>query len=75
MSRTHRNLDAKWYRRPQTKNEKSQLDSLLHDPELSEYSSGMNHMKRRQSRVPTSWDDIRVSGNHEDYRKWHNLTD
>jgi hypothetical protein len=74
MSRTNRNLEGMHkgaLRFPHTFNEIRQLDGILQEEELKEYPlSGFNHLKAREHQLPTSWDDIVVSGYYqEDYQK------
>lgn len=72
MSRTFRNLNGMHryaIRFPKTENERKQLEGVLHDPELLEFPvSGLNHIKARESKLPSVWDDKIVSGYYqEDY--------
>ncbi len=73
MSRTNRNLEGMHncaIRYPKTKNEKSQLDAILHDGELMEFPvSKINHLKSRENLLPSCWDDKVVSGYYQqDYK-------
>ena len=73
MSRTNRNLEGMHryaIRYPKTKNERSQLDAILHDAELMEFPvSKINHMKAREYNLPSAWDDKVVSGYYQqDYK-------
>jgi len=73
MSRTHRNLEGMHrcaFRYPKTKNERTQLDTILHDSELMELPvSKVNHLKTRRHNLPSAWDDIIVSGYYQqDYK-------
>jgi len=73
MSRTHRNLEGMHrcaFRYPKTKNERTQLDTILHDSELMELPvSKVNHLKSRKNLLPSCWDDIIVSGYYQqDYK-------
>lgn len=54
---------------PKTENERKQLEGVLHDPELLEFPvSGLNHIKARENKLPSVWDDKIVSGYYqEDY--------
>lgn len=66
MSRTFRNTGFRYFRRPHTENERKQLEGILHDPELMEFTvSGLNHMKSREHHLPSSWDDIVISSYYE----------
>jgi hypothetical protein len=69
MSRTNRNVEhihSGALRHPHTENERSQLDVILHDEELVDYSlSKMNHMKSRKNNLVSDWDDITVSAYYE----------
>ena len=74
MSRTNRNVEhihSGALRHPHTENERSQLDVILHDEELTEYPlSKMNHMKAREHSLPSNWDDTVVSAWYEsDHQK------
>jgi hypothetical protein len=73
MSRTNRNLEGMHrcaFRYPKTKNERTQLDTILHDNELMELPvSKVNHMKARGHNLPSAWDDKIVSGYYQqDYK-------
>ena len=73
MSRTYRKTDGMHryaYRFPHTFNEIRNLDGILNDDELEDYPvSGMNHMRARESNLPTAWDDKVVSAYYqEDYK-------
>lgn len=73
MSRTIRNLDGMHpyaIRFPKTENERKQLEGVLNDPELMEFPiSGLNHMKAREHKLPSAWNDKVISGYfQEDYR-------
>ena len=50
-------------------NEKSQLDEILHDPELKELPmSKVNRMRSRRGesgKLPDAWDDILISAYRE----------
>ena len=74
MSSTNRNVEhihSGALRHPHTFNEIRQLDGILQEEELKEYPlSGFNHLKAREHQLPTSWDDIVVSGYYEsDHQK------
>ena len=65
MSRTYRKNppNSYLYRNPNTKNEISQIDAIMNDPELKDYKLGkLNRLNRH---IPTSWDDIVVSCHNE----------
>ena len=73
MSRTIRNLDGMHryaLRYPKTENERSQLDTILHDEELMNYPvSKVNHMRAREHNLPSAWDDRVVSAYYQqDYK-------
>ena len=73
MSRTNRNLDGMHryaFRYPKTENERSQLDTILHDEELMNFPvSKVNHMKSREHNLPSAWDDRVVSAYYQqDYK-------
>ncbi len=69
MSRTHRNIE--WIhsgalRFPHTFNEIRQLDGILHEEDLVSLPvSGLNHMKARERKLPSSWNDITISSYYE----------
>jgi len=69
MARTYRNLigmNRCALRNPRTTNERKALMSLLQDIRTEDYEiSGVNHLQRRLSRCPTTWDDLIVSGYRE----------
>ena len=76
MTRTNRNLPVNRYplRNMHSYNEKSQLDEILHDPELKELPmSKVNRMRSRRGesgRLPDAWDDLTVSAYYEmDWRQ------
>jgi hypothetical protein len=74
MSRTNRNVEhihSGALRHPHTFNEIRQLDGILQEEDLEGLPiSKVNHMKSREHQLPTSWDDITVSGYYqEDYQK------
>lgn len=70
MSRTHRNLNSRYFRRPQTLNEIRQITGILQDESEEDYFiSGLNHLHHRLAHVPTSWDDIVKSSYFE--TKWN----
>lgn len=69
MSRTYRQTEG-WHsgalRFPHTENERSQLDVILHDPELQELPiSKLNHMRAREHSLPSAWDDKVISAYYE----------
>ena len=73
MSRTNRNLDGMHryaLRYPKTENERSQLDTILHDEELMNFPvSKVNHMRAREHNLPSAWDDRVVSAYYQqDYK-------
>jgi hypothetical protein len=70
MSRTNRNIEyihSGAIRYPHTENERKQLDGIVHDVELElDYKiSGLNHIKARESKLPSAWDDKIVSAYYE----------
>ena len=71
MTRTHRNLpyDGSPIRKIRSKNEKSQLEDILNNPELKDLPvSKVNRMMSRRGesgRLPDAWDDLRVSAYYE----------
>jgi len=70
MSRTNRNIEyihSGAIRYPHTENERKQLDGIVHDVELQlDYKiSGLNHIKARESKLPSAWDDKIVSAYYE----------
>ena len=70
MSRTNRNIEyihSVAIRYPHTENERKQLDGIVHDVELQlDYKiSGLNHIKARESKLPSAWDDKIVSAYYE----------
>jgi hypothetical protein len=70
MSRTNRNIEyihSGAMRYPHTENERKQLDGIVHDVELQlDYKiSGLNHIKARESKLPSAWDDKIVSAYYE----------
>jgi hypothetical protein len=69
MSRTNRKIEyihSGALRYPHTENERKQLDGILHDEELKEFPvSGLNHMKAREHKLPSAWDDKIVSAYYE----------
>ena len=65
MSRTYRKNppNSYLYRNPKTKNEISQIDAIMNDPELKDYKLGkLNRLNRH---IPTAWDDIVVACHNE----------
>lgn len=69
MARTIRNLTGMHkyaFRFPKTENERKQLEGVLHDPELMEFSiSKLNRIKSREHNLPSSWDDQIISAYYE----------
>ena len=71
VTRTNRNLPVNRYplRNMHSYNEKSQLDEILHDPELKELPmSKVNRMRSRRGesgKLPDAWDDILISAYRE----------
>ena len=71
MTRTNRNLpyDGSPMRKIRSKNEKSQLEDILNDPELKDLPvSKVNRMVSRRGesgRLPDAWDDLTVSAYYE----------
>ena len=65
MSKTYRNLKGMHscaYRFPHTFNEIRQLDGILDNEDLMNFPiSGFNHIKAREGKLPTAWDDKVVS--------------
>ena len=59
MSRTVRNIPRNCYRHPQTQNERRQINSLFHDPDLEEL--GVILPNRYNRYIPNSWDDLACS--------------
>lgn len=62
MSRTCRRKHYSYFRHPQIENERSQLDEILHDPDLADYPvAKMNRMSTRRSSkgLPSEYDDLR----------------
>lgn len=78
MTRTNRNLPVNRYplRNLRSYNEKSQLDEILHDPELKELPmSKVNRMRSRRGesgKLPDAYDDILISAYRETNWKEHN---
>lgn len=73
MSRTYRsteNIHRYALRLPHTFSEIKQLHGILYEEELSEFPvSGLNHIKSRWHKLPTSWDDKVISAYYqEDYK-------
>lgn len=71
MSRTRRNQNHNSciYRKPKTKRDLIQQNTISNDPDLKEYNLGKrNRVEGRH--IPTSWDDITVSSWNE--MKWTN---
>jgi hypothetical protein len=70
MSRTHRNIEHIHhyaFRFPKTENERKQLNGILHDEEFLEFPvSGLNHMKKREKNLPSSWNDEIVSAYYQE---------
>ena len=65
MSRTYRKNPPNncLYRNPKTKNEISQIDAIMNDPDLKDYKlAKVNRMHRH---IPTAWDDIVVACHNE----------
>ena len=76
MTRTNRNLPYDGYpmRKIRSKNEKSQLEDILNNPELKELPmSKVNRMRSRRGesgKLPDAWDDLTVSAYYEmDWRQ------
>ena len=71
MTRTNRNLpyDGSPMRKIRSKNEKSQLENILNNPELKDLPvSKVNRMMSRRGesgRLPDAWDDLTVSAYYE----------
>ena len=71
MTRTNRNLPVNRYplRKPRSYNEKSQLDEILHDPDLKDLPvEKVNRMRSRRGesgKLPDAWDDLTVSAYYE----------
>ena len=71
VTRTNRNLPVNRYplRNLRSHNEKSQLDEILHDPELKKLPmSKVNRMRSRRGesgKLPDAWDDLTVSAYYE----------
>ena len=71
MTRTNRNLpyDGSPMRKIRSKNEKSQLEDILNNPELKDLPvSKVNRMMSRRGesgRLPDAWDDLTVSAYYE----------
>jgi hypothetical protein len=70
MSRTNRSHAYEWHsgaiRYPQTFNEIHQIEEILHDDDLEDYSiSGLNRLKKRKQ-IPTSWDDQVISAYYQE---------
>ena len=60
MAHTNRNVpvDGIGLRHPHTLNELKQIDGLLADDRVyNTHIAGLNHMRKRRSELPTSWDD------------------
>jgi hypothetical protein len=73
MSRTYRKTEGMHsgaLRFPHTFNEIKQLDGLLHEEDLEDLPvSGLNHIRAREHKLPTAWDDRVVSAYYqEDYK-------
>ena len=77
MTRTNRNLpyDGSPMRKIRSKNEKSQLEDILNNPELKDLPvSKVNRMMSRRGesgRLPDAWDDILISAYRETEWKHH----
>ena len=76
VTRTHRKLpyDGSPMRKIRSKNEKSQLEDILNNPELKDLPvSKVNRMRSRRGesgRLPDAWDDLAVSAYYEmDWRQ------
>lgn len=75
MSRTYRKdqFQRCHLRKPRSYNEKSQLEEILHDPDVNELPvDKVNRMKSRRghTNLPDAWDDIVISAYYEqDYGK------
>lgn len=71
MGKTNRNKDGINYhsgalRYPHTFNEISQLNEILIDDDLDDYTiSGLNRIKKRKH-LPTAWDDEVISAYYEE---------
>ena len=71
VTRTNRNLPVNRYplRKPRSYNEKSQLDEILHDPDLKDLPvEKVNRMRSRRGesgKLPDAWDDLTVSAYYE----------
>ena len=71
MTRTHRKLpyDGSPMRKIRSKNEKSQLEDILNNPELKDLPvSKVNRMRSRRGesgKLPDAWDDLTVSAYYE----------
>ncbi len=70
MSRTFRNTKGMHrlaLRFPHTFSEIRQLDGLLHEEDLEGLPvSGLNHIRAREQKLPTAWDDKVVSAYYEE---------
>ena len=71
MSRTFRrnnDWNSGALRYPQTFREIKQLDGVLHEEDLNDFTlSGRNHLKARENQLPTCWNDQVISA----YRELH----
>jgi hypothetical protein len=69
MSRTFRrnnDWNSGALRYPQTFREIKQLDGVLHEEDLNDFTlSGRNHLKARENNLPDAWDDLRTSSYYE----------
>ena len=71
VTRTHRKLpyDGSPMRKIRSKNEKSQLEDILNNPELKDLPvSKVNRMRSRRGesgKLPDAWDDLTVSAYYE----------
>ena len=70
MSRTYRRTTDRYpLRKPRSHNEKSQLDEILHDPDLKDLPvEKVNRMRSRRGesgKLPDAYDDIIISAYYE----------
>ena len=76
VTRTNRNLPVNRYplRKPRSYNEKSQLDEILHDPDLKDLPvEKVNRMRSRRghTKLPDAYDDILISAYRETEWRQH----
>lgn len=67
MSRTYRNtpFTASKYRKPKTKQERTQLEALKSEMLDNDYN--VSPKNRRNRFIPSDWDDIKASSTYENY--------